>query len=124
MGPCRTNTPSLATSAAKACFCGAELVRDRSTKEPVAEKVTQAVVADCMGQGVIIGATNRSIEAYNNTLCLSPALISTRDDIDQIVTAIDGALETSRLGLTVNSRPPDGHSPPFRNGAENGRPLR
>ena len=77
----------------KGLFCGAELVRDRSTKEPVAEKVTQAVVADCMGQGVIIGATNRSIEAYNNTLCLSPALISTRDDIDQIVTAIDGALE-------------------------------
>ncbi len=77
----------------KGLFCGAELVSDRSTKEPVAEKVTQAVVADCMGQGVIIGATNRSIEAYNNTLCLSPALISTRDDIDQIVTAIDGALE-------------------------------
>ena len=77
----------------KGLFCGAELVRDRSTREPVAESLVQALVADCMGQGVIIGATNRSIEAYNNTLCLSPALICTRSDIDQIVAAIDGALE-------------------------------
>jgi taurine-pyruvate aminotransferase len=52
----------------------------------------QAVVADCMAQGVIIGATNRSLPGLNNTLCLSPALIATADDIDQITDAIDGAL--------------------------------
>ena len=52
----------------------------------------QAVVADCMAQGVIIGATNRSLPGLNNTLCLSPALIATKDDIDEITTAIDGAL--------------------------------
>jgi len=50
------------------------------------------VVADCMAQGVIIGATNRSIPGYNNTLCLSPALIATPDDIDAITDAIGGAL--------------------------------
>ena len=76
----------------KGLFCGAELVADRTTKEPVAEKLAQAVVADCMGQGVIIGVTNRSIAGFNNTLCLSPALIATPDDIDQITDAIDGAL--------------------------------
>lgn len=76
----------------KGLFCGAELVSDRQTKEPVAEKEAQAVVADCMAQGVIIGVTNRSIPGFNNTLCLSPALISTADDIDQITGAIDGAL--------------------------------
>ncbi len=76
----------------KGLFCGAELVADRATKEPAAEKQVQAVVADCMGQGVIIGATNRSIPGFNNTLCLSPALIATPDDIDQITDAIDGAL--------------------------------
>ena len=79
----------------KGLFCGAELVRDRQTKEPAEERQVQAIVADCMANGVIIGATNRSIEAHNNTLCLSPALICTADDIDQIVSAIDGAL--SRL---------------------------
>ena len=38
-----------------------------------------------MAQGVIIGATNRSLPGLNNTLCLSPALIATKDDIDEIV---------------------------------------
>jgi taurine-pyruvate aminotransferase len=76
----------------KGLFCGAELVADRATKEPAAEAKCQAVVADCMAQGVIIGVTNRSIPGMNNTLCLSPALIATADDIDQITDAIDGAL--------------------------------
>jgi taurine-pyruvate aminotransferase len=49
-------------------------------------------VADCMAQGVIIGMTNRSLPGLNNTLCLSPALIATPDDIDRITDAIDGAL--------------------------------
>ncbi|GKX32603.1 MAG: aspartate aminotransferase family protein [Rhizobiaceae bacterium MnEN-MB40S] len=77
----------------KGLFCGAELVSDRETKEPAPEHVVQAVTADCMAQGVIIGATNRSFDGFNNTLCLSPALISTRNDIDAIVEAVDGALE-------------------------------
>ena len=76
----------------KGLFCGAELVTDRASKEPVPEKQVQAVVADCMAQGVIIGATNRSVPGKNNTLCFSPALISTADDIDAITDAVDGAL--------------------------------
>ncbi|MEM6384847.1 MAG: aminotransferase class III-fold pyridoxal phosphate-dependent enzyme [Pseudomonadota bacterium] len=76
----------------KGLFCGAELVADRTTKEPADEKKVQAVVADCMAQGVVIGATNRSLPGYNNTLCFSPALISTADDIDHITTAVDKAL--------------------------------
>lgn len=76
----------------KGLFCGAELVADRATREPAPEKLVQAVVADCMAQGVIIGATNRAVPGFNNTLCLSPALIATPDDIDAITDAIDGAL--------------------------------
>ncbi len=76
----------------KGLFVGAELVSDRTTKEPTDEKLVQRVVADCMAQGVIIGATNRSLTGFNNTLCLSPALIATADDIDAITVAIDGAL--------------------------------
>ena len=73
-------------------FNGAELVKDRDTKEPADEKMVAAVVADCMAQGVIIGMTNRSLLGLNNTLCLSPALIATPDDIDQITDAMDRAL--------------------------------
>jgi taurine-pyruvate aminotransferase len=73
-------------------FCGAELVADRTTKQPADEKMVAAVVADCMQQGVIIGMTNRSIPGFNNTLCFSPALIATSDDIDHITGAVDKAL--------------------------------
>jgi len=76
----------------KGLFCGAELVVDRNTKEPVEEKKVAAVVAECFAQGVIIGSSNRSVPGLNNVLCLSPALIATADDIDQITGAIDKAL--------------------------------
>lgn len=77
----------------KGLFCGAELVTDRDTKEPVHESLTQAVVAECFNaDAVVIGATNRSLAGFNNTLCLSPALMCTKDNIDEIVTSIDGAI--------------------------------
>ena len=73
-------------------FCGAELVQDRQTREPAEEKRVQAVVAECLARGVLIGATNRSFHGFNNTLCLSPALIATADEIDRITDTIGDAL--------------------------------
>jgi taurine-pyruvate aminotransferase len=76
----------------KGLFCGMELVLDRQTKEPAPESMLAAIAADCMEQGVIIGRTNRSLDGLNNTICLSPGLICTRDDLDQVVDAIDNAM--------------------------------
>ncbi len=76
----------------KGLFCGAELVADRATKEPLPEKTVAAVVGATMARGVQIGMTNRSLPGLNNTLCLSPALVVTADQIDQITAAMDGAL--------------------------------
>lgn len=76
----------------KGLFCGAELVKDRETKEPVDEAVGNAIVADVLAQGVIIGKTSNSLPGYNNTLCLSPALICTKDDLDRIVDAMGAAI--------------------------------
>ena len=76
----------------KGLFLGAELVKDQTTREPMDEKMVAAVTANCMSQGVIIGMTNRSLPGLNNTLCLSPALISTKDDIDEIISSMDIAL--------------------------------
>ena len=76
----------------KGLFAGFELVKDRTTKEPVDESVSAQIGAHCMANGVIIGRTNRSFKEYNNTICLSPALIATRADIDMIVDALDNAL--------------------------------
>ena len=81
----------------KGLFQGVELVLDRETKEPVPEAIAAGVAADCLQNGVMIGRTNRSFRDLNNTLCLSPALICTTGDIDDIVAAIDGAL--SRVTL-------------------------
>ncbi|SEL18314.1 aspartate aminotransferase family protein [Roseovarius nanhaiticus] len=76
----------------KGLFLGAELVKDRTTREPMEEKSVAAVTGDCMAQGVIIGMTNRSLPGYNNTLCYSPALIATKSDIDELIEATDKAL--------------------------------
>ena len=77
----------------KGLFQGLELVKDVETREPLDESLVQGIVADCMqNNAVIIGATNRSIAGFNNTLCLSPALISTKSDMDEVISAIDGAM--------------------------------
>lgn len=80
----------------KGLLAGIELVADRETKEPVEEGVAMAIAADCMANGVIIGRTNRSFKEFNNTLALCPALTVNREQIDQIIEALDGAL--SRVG--------------------------
>jgi len=77
----------------KGLFCGFELVKDRQTKEPVDESMLVKIAGDCMEQGVVIGRTNRSLTGLNNTVCLSPALICNEGDIDEIVQAIDNAMD-------------------------------
>lgn len=76
----------------KGLFAGFELVKDRVTKEPVDESLAIAIGGHCMQNGVIIGRTNRSFKELNNTICLSPALIATKVEIDIIVNALDNAL--------------------------------
>lgn len=75
----------------KGLFQGLELVKDRATKEPVEESVAAGVAGHCMQNGVIIGRTNRSFADFNNTLAFSPALIATKSEIDEIITALDNA---------------------------------
>lgn len=84
--------PAIGDVRGKGLFAGVELVADRQSREPAAEKQVQAVVAECSAQGVIIGSTNRSITGFNNTLCLAPALIATPDDIDTITDTIGRAI--------------------------------
>ena len=76
----------------KGLIAGLKLVKDRASKEPVDESLPMAIVKDCMGQGILIGRTNRSFPEYNNTIILTPALIATRGDIDEIVNALDVSL--------------------------------
>ena len=81
----------------KGLFCGLELVKDRTTKVPADEATCNQVAGHCMKNGVIIGKTSRSFKEYNNTICLSPALISTKKEIDEIVTALDNAFAEVKI---------------------------
>jgi len=77
----------------KGLFCGAELVTDRDSKEPVPEGTVQAIAAECFkADAVVIGMTNRSLPKYNNTLMFSPGLIATKNDIDEIIASVDAAI--------------------------------
>lgn len=77
----------------KGLFCGAEIVTNRDTKEPAPEELVQKIVGRCMTEhAVIMGMTNRSFHGFNNTLCMSPALICTKDNIDEIIAALDESL--------------------------------
>ena len=80
----------------KGLFCGVELVKDRTTKEPVDEKVATAIAGHCFKNKVMIGRTNRSFETNNNVLLFSPAFICTKNDIDLIVESVDNALEANK----------------------------
>ena len=76
----------------KGLFVGLELVKDRDTKEPVAETYIMQLAAHCQANGVMVGRTNRSFREFNNTIALSPALIATQSDIDEIIAALDNAM--------------------------------
>ena len=77
----------------KGLFCGAELVTDRDNRTPMEEGMVQKIVGECFkADAVVIGATNRSLKGFNNTLCFSPALICEKSDIDEIIHAVDGAI--------------------------------
>lgn len=78
-------------------FAGVELVVDRESREAMPEGKLAEIVGHCMNNGVIIGRTNRSLPKLNNTLTFSPALIATREDIDQIVRSVAEAM-TAILG--------------------------
>ena len=78
----------------KGLFCGFELVNDRETREPAPESKAAALCGACMKQGVIIGRTARCFRDLNNTICLAPALNSTKGDMDELLKAIDNGLAT------------------------------
>ncbi len=76
----------------KGLFCGIELVKDRATREPVDEAVAGALVGACLKEGVIIGKTSRSFRDLNNTVCMAPALMSSKSDMDELLKALDKGL--------------------------------
>ncbi len=68
-------------------FTGLELVRDRESKAPAAD-LAVSVINGLRDRGVLIGAAG----LHGNTLKIRPPLCFSRENADQLVEAIDGAL--------------------------------
>lgn len=66
-----------------------ECVEDRKTKKPDAKAVIK-VFEETRKRGVLIGKGG----LWGNVIRLGPPLIATKSDIDQLVTALDGAFAT------------------------------
>ncbi|HEX5328512.1 MAG TPA: aminotransferase [Acetobacteraceae bacterium] len=81
----------------KGLLLGIELVKDRTTKEPVGPEQIAAIADFCREQGVLVG---RSVggRRYANTITLSPPLVITRAECDRIVETLDRALATVQVG--------------------------
>ncbi len=66
-----------------------ELVKDRKTKEPNAPAVAK-VFEETKKRGVLIGKGG----LYGNCIRMGPPMVATKDDMDELVTALDEALAT------------------------------
>lgn len=74
-------------------FCGLELVKDKKTKEPISEGEMGRIMSLMAEEGVLVGRTNSSLPGNNTIMNFAPALIATKPDIDEIVTAVKRAME-------------------------------
>ncbi|MEM7523490.1 MAG: aminotransferase class III-fold pyridoxal phosphate-dependent enzyme [Pseudomonadota bacterium] len=74
-------------------FCGVELVADPVSRTPLDEALVLKIQAECQRRGVIIGRTNRAMNGMNNTLCLSPPLIITAEDVERVVATLGDAID-------------------------------
>jgi len=77
----------------KGLFAGIEFIRDKKTKEPISEKRMGKIMKDVIDQGVLVGRTNFSLPGMNTIMNFAPALVITKDQVDQIVSAVKKAIE-------------------------------
>lgn len=77
----------------KGLFAGIEFVKDKTTKEPITEQAMAKLTKDVVHEGVFVGRTNCSLRGMNTIMNFAPALIVTKDQIDQIVAAVKSAIE-------------------------------
>lgn len=75
----------------KGLLLGIELVKDRTSREPVDPATITTIVDFCRENGVIVGRSGGG-RRYGNTIVFSPPLVITRAECDRIVETLDRAL--------------------------------
>jgi taurine-pyruvate aminotransferase len=74
-------------------FCGLEFVKDKKNKLPISEVEMGRIMGLVADEGVLVGRTNSSLPGNNTIMNFAPALIATKSDMDEIVTAVKRAIE-------------------------------
>jgi taurine-pyruvate aminotransferase len=81
----------------KGLLLGVELVKDRTTKEPVGPAQITSLIDFCRENGLIAGRSGGG-RRYGNTIVFCPPLVITKAECDRIVDILDRALGTLDLG--------------------------
>jgi hypothetical protein len=86
---------------------GVELVKDRTTKQPLRPAQITAIVEFCRDNGVIVGRGGGG-RRYGNTVTMSPPLVITRAECDR---SLDSGSSVGNAGPGLNSTrlPSSGH---------------
>jgi 4-aminobutyrate aminotransferase len=81
--------PLIGNVAGKGFHIGIDLVKDRKTKEPNPQAVLK-VFEETKKRNVLIGKGG----LYGNCIRIGPPLVASKDDMDELVTALDESLAT------------------------------
>ncbi|MCM3453690.1 aspartate aminotransferase family protein [Heyndrickxia oleronia] len=79
------NHPLVGDIRGKGLLVGVELVKDKSSKEPLEVELVNKVIAGCKQRGVIIGKNGATVAGFNNVLTLAPPLNIILEDLELII---------------------------------------
>jgi taurine-pyruvate aminotransferase len=77
----------------KGLFCGIEFVNEKQTRAPITETEMGRMMGLVTAEGVLAGRTSSSLPGNNTIMNFAPALVATKEDIDEIVSAVKRAIE-------------------------------
>lgn len=79
------NHPLVGDIRGKGLLVGVELVKDKSSKEPLEVELVNKIIAGCKQRGVIIGKNGATVAGFNNVLTLAPPLNIKLEDLELII---------------------------------------
>jgi adenosylmethionine-8-amino-7-oxononanoate aminotransferase len=77
----------------KGLLLGIELVSDKESKNPLETARSNAIVQNCMKQGVHVMRNGYTVPGLDNVLIMAPPLVLQESEADMIVDAIGNALK-------------------------------
>lgn len=77
----------------KGLLVGIELVKDKTSKDPLGADLVNKVIGGCKQKGLIIGKNGATVAGYNNVLTLAPPLNIEMEDLEFIIKTLSEELK-------------------------------